>query len=111
MPVIQNSVSIAANTTNDNVIQGSQFEFLPYDAQLDFGLVGSATGLVADVYSGQDTVAEQYALSTQNRFPVFPDDYPLVDVAAAGERVKVRVTNTTAGALTLFYSVRVTPVV
>jgi len=65
MPVIQNSVSIAANTTNDNVIQGSQFEFLPYNAQLEFGLVGSATGLVADVYSGQDTVAERYALSTQ----------------------------------------------
>lgn len=111
MPVIQNTVSIAANTTNDNVIQGSQFEFLPYNAQLEFGLVGSATGLVADVYSGADTVAERYALSTQNRFPIYPDDYPLTDLAAAGERVKVRVSNTTGGALTLFYSVRVTPLV
>lgn len=110
MPVIQNSVSIAANATNDNVLQGSQFEFLPYDAALDFGLVGSAAGLVADVYSGQDTVAENYALNTQNRFPVFPDDYPLSDVAAAGERLKVRIRNTTAGALTAFYSVRVSPV-
>lgn len=111
MPVIQNSVSIAANATNDNVIQGSQFEFLPYNASLEFGLNGSAAGLVADVYSGQDTVAERYALNSQNRFPVYPDDYNLTDVAAAGERVKVRVTNTTAGALTLFYSVRVTPVI
>lgn len=111
MPVIQNTLSIAANSTIDNVIQGSQFEFLPYNAQLEFGLNGSATGLVADVYSGQDTVAERYALSTANRFPIYPDDYPLTDVAAGGERVKVRVQNTTAGALTLFYSVRVTPLI
>ncbi len=110
MPVIQNSVSIAANAINDNVIQGSQFEFLPYDALLEFGLNASAAGLVADVYSGADTVAESFALSTANRFPVYPDDYPLNDVAAAGERVKVRIRNTTAGALTAFYSVKITPV-
>lgn len=110
MPVIQNSVSVAANATNDNVLSGSQFEFLPFDAHLNFGLVGSATGLVADVYSGTDTLAEGMALSTQNRFPVFPDDFPLEDVAAAGERLKVRIRNTTGGALTAFYAVRVTPI-
>lgn len=109
MPVIQNSVSIAANATNDNVIQGSQFEFLPYDSFLEFGLNGSAAGLVADVYTGQDTIAEGMAVNTQNRFPLYPDDYTLNDVAAAGERMKVRVRNTTGGALTVFYSVRVTP--
>lgn len=110
MPVIQSSVSVAANATNDNILSGSQFEFLPYNAALDFGLVGSATGLVADVYTGQDAVAESYSLNTQNRFPVYPDDYPLSDVAAAGERVKVRIRNTTGGALTCFYSVRITPI-
>lgn len=110
MPVIQNSVSVAANATNDNVIAGSQFEFLPYNALLEFGLVASATGLVADVYSGQDTVAESFALSTANRFPLYPDDFPLNDVAAGGERIKVRIRNTTAGALTAFYSVKITPV-
>ncbi len=109
MPVIQNSVSVAANATNDNVLTGSQFEFLPYNAFLEFGLVASATGLVADVYSGADTVAESFALSVQNRFPVYPDDFPLNDVAAAGERIKVRIRNTTGGALTAFFSVRITP--
>jgi hypothetical protein len=110
MPVIQNSVSVAANSINDNVLQGSQFEFLPWNAFLEFGLVGSAAGLTADVYSGADTVAESFALSTQNRFPVYPDDYPLNDVAAAGERIKVRIRNTTGGALTAFFSVRLSPV-
>lgn len=110
MPVIQNSVSIAANAVNDNILSGSQWEFLPYHAAVDFGLVASATGILLDVYSGQDTVAESYAPPTQNRFPVFPDDFTLSDVAAAGERLKVRARNTTGGALTLFYSVRINPV-
>lgn len=111
MPLIQASVSVAANSVNDNVITGSQFEFLPYDAQLNFGLIASATGLVLDVYSGQDTLAEGMNPSTQNRFPIFPDDFNLTDVAAAGERLKIRARNTTGGALTLFYAVQVNPIV
>lgn len=110
MPVIQQSVSIAGNSTNDNVLQGSQYEFLPYDAFLEFGLSGSATGLAADVFSGQDVLAENMLLNAQNRVPTYPDDYNLNDVAGAGERIKVRIRNTTGGALTAFYSLKITPV-
>jgi hypothetical protein len=110
MPVIQNSVSVAANAVNDNVITGSQFEYLPYNARINFGLVGSATGLLVDVFTGQDIVAESFAPPTQNRFPLNPDDFTLQDVARGGERVKIRVRNTTAGALTLFYGIVITPV-
>lgn len=109
MPLIQVSNSIAANATNDNVLQGSQFEFLPYNALLEFAINGSAVGLVADVYSGQDTLMESGAINSLNRFGIYPDDYSLNDVAAAGERIKVRIRNTTAGALTAFTSVRITP--
>lgn len=109
MPLIQGSVSIAANATNENVCTGSQFEFMPYNARLAFGLVASATGLLCDVYSGQDMLCESMAPSTANRFPVNPDDFNLQDVAAAGERIKVRVRNTTAGALTIFFAVNVMP--
>jgi hypothetical protein len=103
-------VSVAANAVNDNVITGSQFEYLPYNAKVDFGLVGSATGLLIDAYSGQDIVAESFAPPTTNRFPVNPDDFTLTDVAAAGERIKIRVRNTTGGALTVFWSIVITPV-
>jgi len=109
VPIIQSSVSVAANTVTDNVLTGSQFEYLPFNAFVEFGLVASATGLVLDVYSGQDTLVEQMSPSLQNRFPVYPDDFTLNDAAAAGERIKVRARNTTAGALTLFFSVRLTP--
>jgi len=110
MPLIQASVSVAANAVVDNVLTGSQFEFLPYDASLNFGITASATGLVCDVYSGQDALAEAMSPSTVNRFPINPDDFNLQDVAGAGERIKVRVRNTTGGALTLFYAVQIYPV-
>lgn len=107
MPLIQQSISIAANAVNDNVIAGSQFEFLPYNASLRFALNGSATGLVSDVYSGQDVLAEQMGVNALNRVPINPDDFLLTDVAAAGERIKIRCRNTTAGALTLFFALMI----
>jgi len=110
MPTIQNRVSVATGV-NDNVLSGSQYEFLPYDAQLEFGIVGdtNAADLRVDVYSGQDVLMENSEPSAQNRMPVYPDDYGLTDVAAAGERIKIRVRNTNAAARTLFYSLRITP--
>lgn len=112
MPVIQGSTSIPASGVNDNVLQGSQFEFLPFPAALEFGLNGDANGgdLRVDVYSGSDVLMENAPMSVQNRIPVFPDDYTLTDVAGAGERIKVRVRNTSAvAARTLFHAVRITP--
>lgn len=113
MPMIQSSASIALSAVNDNVITGSQFEFLPYNAMLEFGLNGDANGadLRVDVYSGQDVVVEQLTPSIQNRVPVYPDDFIGSDVAAAGERIKIRVRNTSAvAARTIFFSVRITPI-
>jgi len=110
MPLVQNTVSILANATLENAMAGSQFEFLPYNAMLEFGLQGSAAGLVADVYSGQDVLAEGMALPLQNRYPLYPDDFNLNDVAAGGERIKVRIRNTTAGPLSAYWAIRITPV-
>jgi len=110
MPIIQGTASIAANGTNENVLTGSQFEYLPYNALVEFGLIGAAAGLVADVYSGADIVAESFALNPANRFAIYPDDYQLNDVAAGGDRLKVRVRNTTGGAVVCNFSVRITPV-
>jgi len=97
---------------NDNVLTGSQFEYLPFDALVEFGLAGDANGadLRLDVYSGQDVLTEQMQPSTQNRLPVYPDDFILQDVAAAGERLKIRVRNTSAaGARVINFAVRITP--
>lgn len=111
MPLIQNSVAVLANATNANVIAGSPYEFLPFDAYVEIGLVGSATGLVATVTSGTDQLmGPDAALSLQNRFPIYPDDYSLTDQALAGDRIVIQVRNTTGGNLTLFYALKITPI-
>lgn len=112
MPLIQGRTSIAAGSSNDNVLTGSQFEFLPYNALVEFGLTGDANGadLRVDVYSGADVLLESAPMSAQNRIPIFPDDFTLQDVAAGGERLKIRVRNLNAGAVVLFHSVRITPI-
>jgi len=113
MPMIQGSASIALSAVNDNVLTGSQFEFLPYNAALEFGLNGDANGgdLRVDIYSGQDVVVEQLTPSVQNRVPVYPDDFVGDDIAAAGERIKIRVRNTSAAAArVIFFSVRIRPI-
>jgi len=112
MPLISDTRSVGANATIDNVLAGSQFEFLPFDAQLDFGIVGAGAlgAILVDVYSGQDVLMESGAISILNRFPVFPDDYSLTDVAGAGERIKVRLRNTTGAAIIVSTAVRVTPI-
>lgn len=111
MPLIQGSVSVATNAVNDNILAGSQFEFLPYDAEIEIGLQGDANGALqrVDAYSGQDTLCEGLALGVANRIPVYPDDFALTDVAGAGERLKIRVRNTHTAAAVTFFSVRIQP--
>lgn len=112
MPLIQGSVSIAAGAVNDNVLSGSQYEYLPFNAMLEIGLNGDANGadLRVDVYSGSDVLLENAPMSAQNRIPVYPDDFQMVDAAAAGERIKIRARNTNgAAARSIFFAVRIAP--
>lgn len=106
---IQLSTSVAANSVNDNVIAGNQFEFAPTRAIVEFGLVASATGLEIDVLIGNRSVVTRLIPSLQNRFAIYPDDFTIKSGAMQGERLIVRVRNTTGGALTAFTTVKYTP--
>jgi len=111
MPAIKGVTNTAAGATNINVLAGSVYEYLPYNARLEFGIVGDAAGEQrVTILSGSDTILEESPVSRQARFPVYPDDFGLVDVAAAGERLVVRVRNTGVGANNLFWSLRITPI-
>jgi hypothetical protein len=109
MQVIK-QISVAANTTVDNVLSGSVYEFPAFNAKVDFGLSGSATGLVATVTSGSDVLQEEGPVPPTNRFPQADQDFTLTDLVGGGERLVIRVRNTTAGALTLFSTTRLTPI-
>ncbi len=110
MPIIKREIVLAANEVVDNIWSGSIYEFLPWNASINLGLTASATGLVATVNTGSDTVQEESPVNILTRFPVIPDDMDIQDVAAAGERFVVKVRNTTAGALTLRGLAQLSPV-
>mgnify|MGYP000045646624 FL=1 len=108
MPVIQKEIEIAANATNENVLSGSAFEFLRRNAIVSAGATGSATGLYVTVQSGGDIVLEESPAAIKSTFPIIPDEMFYNDVGVQGDRLVIRVRNSTAGALTIRVLVQVT---
>jgi len=100
--VMQGSNSIAANSTNNNVLTGEKYERSPGNAVGVCYITGSATGLQAALNVGGLAVSDTITCNTQNRSPVVPDDL-LIDQWRAGEGklIQLTVENTTGGALTV----------
>jgi len=109
MPVIQKEVSVGAGATNENLLSGSAFEFARQNSLVSMGITASATGGFVTIQSGSDIVLEESPPAVQTRFPVIPDEMYYSDVAAAGDRLVVRVRNPTGGAVTFRLIAQVTP--
>lgn len=108
MSVIQKEVLIPASSANENILSGSAFEFLRGNSVVSIGLTGSATGLVANIQSGADIILEESPLEIKTSFPVIPDEMYYNDVGIGGDRLVIRVRNTTVASLTVRAIVQVT---
>ena len=110
MPVIQKEISIPANGSVENLLSGSAFEFLRSNAVVSIGVTADAAGLVANIQSGADIVLEESPLQVKaNSYPIIPDEMYYNDVGVLGDRLVIRVRNTTAGAVDARAIVQVTP--
>jgi len=102
MPTIRVRSTAAAGATTVFPLQGNQYEYLPFNARVEFALVGAdgaTAGIINDVtatvYSGSDIlqqrgpISDKSAVTGQTTGAVYPDDFLLDDVAAAGERLSV----------------------
>lgn len=105
---IQRSDTIVANTTNDNVIAGNQFEFAPTRSIVEVAVIGSAIGLEVDILVGARAVVTRLIPLLKATAAIYPDDF-LRFGAMAGERIIIRVRNTTGGNLIALTTVRFTP--
>lgn len=110
MPTIRaTTTNLAANGTAFP-LQGNQYEYLPFNAQLEFAVVANAAGILATVYSGSDVLQQAGAATVKSTSPVYPDDFLLTDVAMAGERISVELRETAGVATTDIETVvRITP--
>jgi len=102
MPTIRVQTVAGAAPTTVFPLQGNQYEFLPFSARVEFALVGRdgatadvISGVTATVFSGSDIlqqrgpISDKSGVTGQTTGAVYPDDFLLDDVAAAGERLSV----------------------
>jgi hypothetical protein len=108
--VIQRETVLTANQTVDNIVSGSAFEFMRNASIVSIGIVGSATGLVASIIAGGQTIVEESPLLIKTAFPSTEDDMYYQFGAAPNDRLVVRVRNTTAGSLTVRILAQIQPV-
>ena len=108
MPMIMRETTVAANSTVDNLLAGSAFEFARQDSLVSVGIAQAATGCQATFNSGADVVAEEFAPPILTRYPIIPDEMYFSDVAAAGDRLVLRVRNTTGGNIVVRAVVQIT---
>lgn len=112
MPLINGIATLAAGTTNENILSGSEFEYLPFNAGVEIILAQTAGALGdcrADVTSGTDILATNMPIQVRATGVNLNDDPALEDIALAGERLKIRVRNGSAGSRDIVFFCRLTP--
>jgi hypothetical protein len=108
MPTIRQTFNAGIGATV-TPLQGSQYEYLPFAARLEFAVIAAAAGLRATVYSGSDVLQQNGPTTVKVTPVVYPDDFLLDDVAMAGERINIEINNPTAGAIAGEVVVKITP--
>lgn len=100
MAQISVRTALAANQVI-NVLAGTQYEFLPASlyprgAMVEFGTLADATGVLRTVQTGSDVVEEESPVNvgTLNQQPIYPDNFTLNDMVGPGERINVKVRDT-----------------
>jgi len=113
MPTIRVRNTVAAGVPTFP-LQGSQYEYLPFDARVEFAILEvTGTALIGDVkatvFSGTDVLQQAGLIDGEIDGKVkYPDDFLLDDVAAAGERLSVELVSA-AGSADVQTVVKITP--
>ena len=109
MPMMKVRTALAGNGTAD-VLVGQLFETLPFNANVEIGIATDAVGVLATVQSGSDTLGDEIPVTVKaiNTSPVYPDDFDLQDVAAQGEKLRIKLRDTSGAARVVMTTVKIT---
>jgi hypothetical protein len=99
MPVIQRTETCPASGAISNTVNGSVYEFARTPQAVTLGVTQAATGLFCTINSGPDTVAEEFEPAILTRYAIVPDEMYYNDIMSLGDRLVVRIRNSTAGAI------------
>lgn len=100
---------LAANGTA-NPLSGSIYEFITEPSTVEIGIAADATGVLATINSGPDTILEESptSLKTINVVPVYPDDF-YSDEAMPNDRLSIKLRDTSGAQRIVMTQVRITP--
>jgi len=101
--------SVAANTTTGNILAGKAKEFCEEASIVTIGVNASAVGLRCTCIIGSEVVVDDQEVSSINRMPQFPEDAFAEGGAFPGDRITIRLRNTTGGAITGFTKLNISP--
>lgn len=110
MPTIKKTTNLAAAGAEANPLSGSQYEYLPWPAMVEIAILADGEDVDASIFSGSDLLLEsaevdQRAVTDPVRFP---DDVLVEDVAAAGERLGIRLVSRAGAARIVRTVVKIT---
>jgi hypothetical protein len=110
--MIINIRTVLAANSIVSVLSGSLFEFVTEPSNIEIGVAADATGVLATINSGPDTILEEspVSLKTINVVPVYPDDF-YSDQALPTDRLVVKVRDTTGAQRIVMTQLRITPIV
>ncbi len=112
MPSILVTTTGAAAGATINPLANSQYEYLPFDAFVEFAIYADTGDTwTISVFSGSDVLMQSAtAPILATAVPIiYPDHFFLNDVAAAGERLGVQALNGTGAVADFRTLVRITP--
>lgn len=96
-------------------LQGTQYEFLPPSmfpngALVEFASLTDATGVLRTVQTGSDVVEEESPcnVGTINVQPTYPDHFTLNDLVGPGERINLKLRDTSGAQRIVMTMVRLT---
>lgn len=107
MPVMTDRQSVPANGTVQNVIAGRIGEFLAAPGSVVLYGTAAAIGLNFSLIVGGSVIVDDQEASAANRMPLVPDDFIAAAGGMQGDRVIVRLRNTTGAAIIAFTRVEV----
>jgi len=109
MPVMTYIASVAANTTVANAMSGKSHEFISEPTVVTIGVAGSAVGLNTSLIIGEEIVVDDQEVPVGTTLPAFPDQVLAQGGGVTGDRIIVKLRNTTGGAITAYVKVMTEP--
>jgi hypothetical protein len=109
MNVIQRTTSVPANGFVENALSGSAFEFARGPAIISQGIIAAATGIQATILAGGQAIMEESPVKTGNNFPNAEEDMLYQYGVIGGDRLVLRLRNTTGSAINVFHLTQIQP--